>query len=48
MSDKFVGQLTRALEFITDDNTTNALISILVVLCAAYEKRLARQAELGG
>lgn len=47
MSDKFVGKLTRALEFITDENTTNALISILVVLCAAYEKKLARQAELG-
>ena len=40
MSDKFVRQLIQALEFITDDNTINALVSILVVLCAVYERKI--------
>ena len=40
MSDKFVKKLIEALEFIVDDNTVNALISILVILCAAYEKKI--------
>jgi hypothetical protein len=40
MSDKFVKKLIDSLEFIVDDNTVNALISILVILCAAYEKKI--------
>ena len=37
---EFVKKLIDSLEFIVDDNTVNALISILVILCAAYEKKI--------
>ena len=40
MSDGFVKKLIGSLEYITDDNTINALISIIVILCAAYEKKI--------
>lgn len=40
MSDDFVTKLVKSIEFITDDHTVNALISILVILCAAYEKKI--------
>ena len=39
VSEKFIKQLISALEFITDINTQNALVSILVVICAAHEKK---------
>lgn len=47
MSDKFVRQLIDSMEFITDENTTDALISILVILCAAYEKKVQKQIAWG-
>ncbi|TNV79018.1 hypothetical protein FGO68_gene2123 [Halteria grandinella] len=47
MSDKFVRQLIDSMEFITDENTTHALISILVILCAAYEKKIQKQIAWG-
>jgi Protein of unknown function (DUF2013) len=47
MSDKFVKQMIDSMEFITDESTTNALISILVVLCAAYEKKIQKQMAWG-
>jgi len=43
MSDTFVQKLIKSLEYITDDNTVNALISILVILCAAYEKKIQKE-----
>ena len=46
-SDKFVKQLIDSLSFISDDQTINALVSILVILCSAYEKKRAKLAEAG-
>lgn len=40
ISDKAVKKLIDSMEHITDDHTTNALISILVILCAAQEKKI--------
>ena len=47
MSDKFVRQLIDSMEHITDEHTTNALISILVILCCAYERKAQKQAQWG-
>lgn len=47
MSDKFVKQLIDSMEFITDDHTTNALISILIMLCGAYERKAQKLAQWG-
>jgi Protein of unknown function (DUF2013) len=47
MSDEFVLQLIKTMDFITDEHTLNALISILVILCAAYEKKIAKQLAWG-
>lgn len=38
-SEKFVKRLIEAMSFITDEATLNALVSILVILCSAYEKK---------
>lgn len=45
MSDTFVRKLIKSLEYIRDENTVNALISILVILCAAYDKKIKKQAN---
>lgn len=47
-SEKFVKQLIDSLNFITDDQTINALVSILVILCSAYEKKNAKLIDQGG
>lgn len=47
MSEEFVKKLIATIEFVTDDNTLNALISILVVLCAATEKKIQKQLAWG-
>lgn len=46
-SEKFVKQLIDSMNFITDDQTINALVSILVILCSAYEKKIAKLNEAG-
>ena len=39
VNEKFLKQLISSLEFISDEHTINALISIFVILCASYEKK---------
>lgn len=43
VSEKFMHKLTTAMEHINDESTLNALISILVIMCAAYEKKLQKE-----
>ena len=38
-TEKFVKRLIESMNYITDDATLNALVSILVILCSAYEKK---------
>ena len=45
VSQKFVGQLIKALEFIEDEGTQNALISILILLCCAMDKKLEKTGD---
>jgi hypothetical protein len=45
-SEKFVKRIIEAMDFITDDATLNALVSILVILCSAYEKKQQKLEEL--
>jgi hypothetical protein len=40
MTERFVKQLITSMDFITDDHTLNALVSILVILCAFVEKKI--------
>lgn len=47
MSDQFVRQLIKAMDFVTDEHTLLALISILVVLCATFDKKISKQLALG-
>jgi len=39
VSEKFMGKLIAAMEHIDEEETLNALISILVVICACVEKK---------
>jgi len=47
-SEKFLKRLIESMNFITDDSTLNALVSILVILCSAYEKKQAKQIDGDG
>lgn len=40
VNEKFLKQLITSLEFITDENTQNALVSVFVIVCASHEKKL--------
>jgi hypothetical protein len=39
-SEVFVKKLIETMNYITDVPTLNALVSILVILCSAYEKKI--------
>ncbi len=39
-SEAFVKKLIETMNYITDVPTLNALVSILVILCSAYEKKI--------
>ena len=39
VSDQFINQLIQSMDYITEEGTLNALSSILVMICAAIEKK---------
>jgi hypothetical protein len=43
VTEKFIEKLTTALNHIDDENTIYALVSILVVMCAAAEKKIQKE-----
>lgn len=43
VSEKFISQLISSMDYINDEHTLNALISILVMLCAAIEKKAKKE-----
>jgi hypothetical protein len=40
VTEKFIQQLVTAIDHITDEDTQNALVGILIMMCAAYEKKI--------
>eukprot|EP00347_Sterkiella_histriomuscorum_P013463 403364617 len=47
VNEKFLQQLIESLEFITDENTQNALVSVLIIICASHEKKLQKLRDNG-
>ena len=46
ISEVFMKKLTTAMEHINDENTLNALISILIILCAGFERKIQKEKML--
>lgn len=45
VTEQFLSKLVASLEFITDDSTLNALVSVFVLVCASHEKKLEKARE---
>ncbi len=43
VTEKFMQKLTTAMIHINDESILNALVSILVVICAAAEKKIQKE-----
>ncbi len=45
VTEKFTQQLISSMNFISEEQTLNALVSILVVLCAGIDKKLKKEGK---
>lgn len=48
ISEKFIRKLIESMDYINDENTLNALISILVIICASTEKKAQKEGKTEG